>query len=157
MSAPTDLTPDLVFQVFNEIGIIDSLATTELTRHIAPDLNPSEFGVLNHLVRLGDGKTPSWLARAFQMTRPSMTAIVAKLSTKGFVRVEASAQDRREKYVYVTEAGREARRAAIARLRPRLEAVVEGFGADRLREVLPILSAFRAYLDEERNTRDGLG
>jgi len=157
MSPPRDLTPDLIFQVFNEIGIIHSLATTELARHIAPDLNPSEFGVLNHLARVSDGKTPSWLAKAFQMTRPSMTSIVAKLNAKGFVRVEAGEQDRREKFVYITEAGRACRQAALARLRPRLETVAADFGADRLREILPALMAFRAYLDEERNERDGLG
>ena len=155
MSQPTDLSADLVFRVFNEIGIIDSLATTVLTRHIAPTLNPSEFAVLNHFARLGDGKTPSWLAKAFQMTRPSMTAIVSKLRAKGFVRVEAGETDRREKFVYVTEAGLEARRAALLQLRPQLETVVAEFGADRLREILPVLSAFRAYLDEERNSRDG--
>ncbi|MEO0754628.1 MAG: MarR family transcriptional regulator [Pseudomonadota bacterium] len=115
MSVPKPVATDLVFQVLNEIGIIDSLAQTELSRHIAPDLNPSEFGVLNHFVRLGDGKTPSWLAAAFQMTRPSMTAIVTKLSALGFVHVEPGEKDRREKFVYLTDAGREVRADALAR------------------------------------------
>ncbi len=156
MSHPTGPAPDLVFQVLNEIGIINSLTTTDLARHIAPELNPSEFGVLNHFVRLGDGKTPSWLARAFQMTRPSMTAIVGKLRAKGFVRVEAGETDRREKFVYITEAGRAARSRALASLRPALEKIVDDFGADRLHGILPVLADLRAYLDEARNIRDGL-
>jgi len=156
MSVPKPVATDLVFQVLNEIGIIDSLAQTELSRHIAPDLNPSEFGVLNHFVRLGDGKTPSWLAAAFQMTRPSMTAIVTKLSAKGFVRVEPGEKDRREKFVYLTDAGREVRADALARLTPRLQAVAIDFGVDRLQDILPVLQALRAYLDDERNERDGL-
>ncbi|MEM7767190.1 MAG: MarR family transcriptional regulator [Pseudomonadota bacterium] len=156
MSEPKDLSADLVFQVFNEIGIIDSLANTELTRHIAPNLNTSEFAVLNHLARLGGGKTPSWLAKAFQMTRPSMTAIVSKLSAKGYVRVEAGEKDRREKFVWITDAGLDARRDALQRLKPRLEQVIADFGAERLRALLPLAMAFRAYLDEERNERDGL-
>ncbi|MEM0986723.1 MAG: MarR family transcriptional regulator [Pseudomonadota bacterium] len=156
MSRHPDATADLVFKVFNEIGIINGLTTTELNRHIAPALNPSEFGVLNHFVRLGDGKTPSWLAKAFQMTRPSMTAIVAKLGTKGFVRVEAGEKDRRVKYVYITDAGRGAWRKALQALGPRLEAVTDEFGKERLAAILPLLSELRAYLDEERNVRDGL-
>ena len=156
MSKPQARPADLVFRVFNEIGIIDSLTTTELARHIAPDLNPSEFGVLNHLARVGDGKTPSWLAKAFQMTRPSMTSIVSKLSTKGFVRVETGEQDRREKFVFITPEGRDVRLKGLSSLQPRLETVASRFGTDRLAEILPILSDLRAYLDDERNERDGL-
>ena len=66
----------LIFTLFNEIGIIQQLSTARFSRVLAPDLNPSEFGVLNHFVRLGDGKTPTYLAKAFQMTKPSMTAIL---------------------------------------------------------------------------------
>jgi DNA-binding MarR family transcriptional regulator len=33
----------------------------------------SQFKVLNHLVRLGDGTTPAKLAKAFQITKGAMT------------------------------------------------------------------------------------
>ena len=40
-----------IFTLFNEIGIINQLATSRFARVLAPDLNPSEFSVLNHCVR----------------------------------------------------------------------------------------------------------
>ena len=67
----------VIFTLFNEIGIINQLSTARFARVLAPELNPSEFGVLNHFVRLGDGKSPSYLAKAIQVTKPSMTAILA--------------------------------------------------------------------------------
>ena len=147
---------DLVFRVFNEIGIIDQLATSELARQIAPELNTAEFGVLNHFVRLGDGKTPSWLAKAFQVTKPSMTATIGKLERKGFVSVTPSPTDRREKMITLTPDGRAAHGRALAGVEPMLDQIAEVFGADRLTALLPVLSELRAYLDADRNPRDGL-
>lgn len=148
--------PDLVFRVFNEIGIIDQLATSELARQIAPELNTAEFGVLNHFVRLGDGKTPTWLAKAFQVTKPSMTATIGKLERKGFVSVAASPTDRRGKIISLTADGRAAHKRALAKVEPMLETVAKTFGTDQLATLLPVLSELRAYLDADRNPRDGL-
>lgn len=33
--------------------------------------------------------------------------------------------------------------------------LIEEFGAERLREALPVLQALRMFLDEARNERDG--
>ena len=58
----------LAFQFFNEIGIIQQLASTAFNRRLPEGLHVSHFAVLNHLTRLGDGKTPRALASAFQVT-----------------------------------------------------------------------------------------
>lgn len=146
----------MIFEVFNEIGIINQLSTSQFTKALAPHLNPSEFGVLNHFVRLGDGKTHSYLAKAFQMTKPSMTAIVGKLAAKGFVEITAGKKDRRQKFVTITEAGRAARMRGVEAVGPLAAQVISGFDAPKLAEILPILQQLREFLDEARNAEDGL-
>lgn len=148
---------DIVFKVFNEIGIINQLSTSRFARVLAPALNPSEFGVLNHFVRMGDGKSPTYLARAFQMTKPSMTAILRNLERKGYVEIVGSEDDRRRKIVSITKSGRAARQAGVKAVAPLAEMLVKEIDIARLAKILPDLQALREVLDAERNAVDGLG
>ena len=146
----------VIFQLFNEIGIINQLSTARFARNLAPDLNPSEFGVLNHFVRMGDGKSPTYLAKAFQMTKPSMTAILRNLERKGFVDVVGSEEDKRRKFVSITKAGREARATGVRAMAPFAETLIETQDVAQLAKILPTLQALREFLDAERNAVDGL-
>ncbi len=146
----------VVMRVLNEAGIISQLASSELLRVLERGMGMSEFGVLNHFVRLGDIRTPSWLAKAFQMSRPSMTVIISKLEAKGYVSVDTPPEDRRQKLVQITDAGRAAHARALKAIGPTLEKIGADFGVERLAALLPDLEALRAYLDEARNERDGL-
>ncbi|MEM9842047.1 MAG: MarR family transcriptional regulator [Pseudomonadota bacterium] len=148
---------DIVFSLFNEIGIINQLSTARFARSLAPDLNPSEFGVLNHFVRLGDGKTPTHLAKAFQMTKPSMTAILSKLEQKGYVAIRASEKDRRRKIVTLTPAGRAARQRGVKSVAPLARTLLQHHDIETLKRLLPQLQTLREFLDAERNAVDGLG
>lgn len=145
-----------IFTLFNEIGIINQLSTSRFARVLAPDLNPSEFSVLNHCVRLPGEKSPSRLAKAFQMTKPSMTAILAKLESKAYVQIKGSDTDRRRKIVTITDAGRAARARGIAAMAPLAEIVLDQFDLAQLEKMLPTLQALREFLDAERNSVDGL-
>lgn len=146
----------LIFSLFNEIGIINQLSTARFAKVLAPDLNPSEFGVLNHFVRLGDAKSPSYLAKAFQMTKPSMTAILGKLERKRYVEIVGSVEDRRRKIVTLTDAGRAARDRGIASMAPLAAIIMEHQDLGELEKILPTLQALREFLDAERNAVDGL-
>jgi len=154
MTTPTPL--ETLFGFFIEIGIIDQLASAEFQRALAPDLGQSEFGVLNHFVRMGDGKTPSQLAKIFQVTKPSMTAIIGKLEQKGFVDVVASDADKRQKIINITTAGRTARQKGVAATAPLLQMLQDEFPVEDLATIRPVLERLRAYLDEKRNPVDGL-
>ena len=143
--------------LFNEIGIINSLSSTEFQRILAPNLNVSEYALLNHFMRMGDNKTPSYLARVFQMTKPSMTAIVSKLESKGYVNVTPGKEDRRQKFVTITPAGRKARDAGAAKTRPLLTELLTQLDEKQLRALIPGLQHLREVLDTQRNERDGLG
>lgn len=146
-----------VFTLFNEIGIINQLSTARFTKVLAPDLNPSEFSVLNHFVRLGDGKSPSYLASVFQVTKPSMTAILGKLERKGYVEIVGSEEDRRRKVVTITKSGRAARERGIEAMAPLAAIVLQHQDISELEKILPTLQALREFLDTERNAVDGLG
>ena len=145
-------TPEdpLTYKIFNEIGIIDQLATAAFRRALPPPLNPSMFGVLNHFVRLGDGKTPSYLADAFQVTRPSMTSILEKLKAAGFVEIETHPDDARGKIVRITQEGREARTKAVEATEPlfaSIEPALQGVDREALHAML---AHVRAALDQAR-------
>lgn len=146
----------VVFDFFNEIAIIDQLAKARFAKLLAPYLNPSEFAVLNHFVRMGDDRTPSYLAKAFQMTKPSMTAIVGKLAGKNYVEIRPGEKDRRQKFVTLTETGRAAHTRGIDAVTPLAAQVIESQDISRLAGILPILKELRAYLDAARNAEDGL-
>ncbi len=147
---------DPIFQVFNEIGIINQLASARFARVLSPHLGQSEFMVLNHFVRVGDGTAPSRLARIFQLTKPSMTAILGKLQAKGYVQITGSDTDRRRKIVTITEAGRAARQRGVEAIAPLAELVAHGIDVERLLTILPALTQLREFLDQARNATDDL-
>ena len=81
-----------LFQVLNEVGIIHQLIQTEMNRRLPDGLHASHFGVLNHLVRLGDGRTPVSIASAFQVTKATMTNTLTTDVAATIAQVQAAAE-----------------------------------------------------------------
>jgi DNA-binding MarR family transcriptional regulator len=140
----------LVFQLFNEIGIIDQLAGTAFERALPHGLTQAQFTVLNHCVRLGDDKTPAALADAFQVTRGTLTSTLGRLEAKGFITLTPDPKDGRSKRVRLTQTGRAAREEAIVSATPLLRQVAEAFGPAEAAALLPPLQRLRRFLDENR-------
>lgn len=136
--------------------MIAKFSSSEFQRVLQPDLNESEFGVLSHFVRMADNIPPSRLAALFQMTRPSMTAIISSLEAKGYAEITASDVDRRQKLVTITKPGRKAYAQAAARAAPLLEEMADLVDIDEIESLLPLLQHLREVLDTRRNERDGL-
>lgn len=141
---------DPIFQFFNELGIIEQLATTHLERELPGGLTKAQFGVLNHMVRLGKRESPAELASAFQVTRPTMTNTVQKLEAKGYVEVVAHPSDGRSKVVLITEKGVAIRGEALMALAPLFERIGAALGGDGFARAVPFLQQVRIYLDENR-------
>jgi DNA-binding MarR family transcriptional regulator len=153
-SAMTNLQSDpTLFTFFNEIGIISQLSSNAFERVMPYGLTMSQFGVLNNLARLGDGKSPSHLASAFQVTRGAMTNTVSKLEASGFIDVRRDEADGRGKLVYLTKPGEKARREALKHVTPLLTELLEAFGGEEFTAALPFLAKLRSYMDA---ARDGL-
>ncbi|NNG04985.1 MAG: MarR family transcriptional regulator [Inquilinus sp.] len=142
----------LAFRFFNEVGIIHQLGTALFNKRLPDGLHVSHFSVLNHLVRLGDGKTPLALAGAFQVTKGTMTHTLSALSQRNLVRLEPHASDGRSKLAFLTEAGRAFHRQAIESLEPMVLMIEKNMDLDRLAGVLPVLQEIREVLDANRET-----
>ena len=141
----------IAFEFFNEVGIINQLATSAFNKRLPDGLHISHFSVLNHLVRLGDGKTPLSLANAFQVTKGTMTHTLTTLRNRGFVRFASHETDGRSKLVYLTDKGRAFREQAIVSLESAFQALDDLLNMRDLETMLPQLTEMRRVLDENRD------
>ncbi|MEM8740974.1 MAG: MarR family transcriptional regulator [Pseudomonadota bacterium] len=139
------------FQLFNEIGIIAQLSRAAFEARMPQDLALPQFSVLNHFVRLGDGRSPLDLARAFQVPKTTMTHTLSVLEEKGLVSFAPNPRDGRSKLVYITPPGRAFRDAAIAALGPDLVELQAEFGDGLPDRLLPDLRRLRAQMDAARD------
>ncbi|MEO0939246.1 MAG: MarR family transcriptional regulator [Pseudomonadota bacterium] len=140
----------LYFQLFNEIGIINQLSRAAAEARFEDGLLITHFSVLNHLIRVRDGQTPLALARAFQVPKTSMTHTLAGLEKRGLIEMRPNPKDGRSKQVWLTEAGRAWRDGAIQGMGQSFMALADAFPAERIADVLPLLTEMRQFLDKAR-------
>ena len=142
--------PSRIFEVFNEIGIIEQLSRARLEARLPDGIIAPHFGVLNHLIRVEDGRTPGDLARAFQVPKTTMTHTLKGLVERGLVEERPNPKDGRSKCIWLTDQGRALRNAAIADVGAQMGVLADGFGLERVAAMLPELRALRVFLDENR-------
>ncbi len=150
MSASEEETAT-IFRLFNEIGIINQLSSALFQKRLPDGLHVSHFSVLNHLVRLGDGKTPLSIADAFQVSKGTMTHTLSTLSKRGFVRLEPHKTDGRSKLVFITDQGRAFQQQAVDSLAPAVVKLQGLIDVDDLMTILPKLTELRELLDNNRD------
>lgn len=141
----------LTFQFFNEIGIIQQLSTTAFNRKMPDGLHVSHFAILNHLMRLGDGKTPQSISDAFQVTKGTMTHTLGALSKRHLIAIQPHPSDGRSKLVFLTDAGRSFHKDAIESLNPLIDLLSRNVDLDTITRMLPDLQAIRETLDNNRD------
>lgn len=139
------------FALFNEIGIIAQLSRAAFEAAQSDGLTLPQFTVLNHMARLGDGRSPQELARAFQVPKASLTNTLAGLERRGLVAARRNPRDGRGKLIHLTEAGRARREAAIEALAPMYAALAETLPADTAEALTPRLVELRRLLDAARD------
>ena len=139
------------FRLFNEIGIIEQLARNLFEARLPSGFVLAQFSVLNHLVRVGDGRTPIAIARAFQVPKTSMTHSLAVLERAGLIEFRHNPKDGRSKLVHITENGRTFRQDAIASLAPDLKRISDAIPPEHIARLLPDLEALRKFLDNDRD------
>lgn len=144
----------MAFQVLNEIGIINQLATNKFEQVMPHGLTISQFQVLNHFVRLGGEalmeKNLGALARAFQVSKATISGVVANLERKGFVALRQDPDDGRGRLASITPAGRAAHAESIAAIEPHLAKMREALPEGTFEGLLPALVLLRRYLDDNR-------
>ena len=140
-------TEDLAIALFGELFMADQLARNRISKVLPKGMELSHFGVLNHLARIQEERTPAQLARSFHVTRGAMTNTLNKLEWAGHVHIRPDWDDARRKFVAISPAGKAARDAAVQAIAPLIAEVVNALGADRVRAVLPVLREMRGKLE----------
>lgn len=143
--------PGVYFGVLNEIGIIEQLSRTLLEARLPDGLIAPHFTVLNHLIRVHDGRTPLELARAFQVPKTSMSHTLAGLERHELVEMRPNPDDRRSKQVWLTEQGRAVREGTIAALAGDLADISEVLSPQDVVTIMPMLTRLRVWLDQRRD------
>jgi DNA-binding MarR family transcriptional regulator len=138
------------FRFFNEVGIIEQLSRALLEARLPPPYIAPHFAVLNHLIRVRDGRTPLELARAFQVPKTTMTHTLGGLERGGLVAMRPNPEDGRSKRVWITDEGRAFREAAIANLRPDVARLSARLDPGVLAALVEPLAEIRRVLDEDR-------
>ena len=157
MNAPPapGMDPARLFALFNDIGIIQQLVRTLLEARLPDGLIDPHFAVLNHLSRRPQGNTAQVMARAFQVPKTSLSHTLKGLEARGLVATVPNPGDARSKIVTITAEGRALRDRVVAAMTADFAALPQAIGPERLAQAAPILADLRAWLDAERNARDG--
>ena len=147
MRPADEKTEDIAVALFGELFMADQLARNRISKVLPKGMELSHFGVLNHLARINDERTPAQLARAFHVTRGAMTNTLNRLEWAGHVHIRPDWDDARQKFVAISPAGRAARDEAVMSIAPLISDVVQVLGPDRVRAVLPVLRELRVRLE----------
>jgi DNA-binding MarR family transcriptional regulator len=140
---------DMAVALFGELFMADQLARNRISKSLPKGMELSHFGVLNHLARAGEERSPAQLAKSFHVTRGAMTNTLARLEWAGHIHVRPDWDDARRKFVSISPSGRAARDAAVQVIAPLIADVVQALGAERVRSVLPVLRELRTRLEED--------
>ena len=113
-----------------------------------------EMMVLYALESMGE-LTQKQIAENFGMQKQTVHTVVSALQKKGYLLLEASEGDKREKRIVLTESGQVYAHRMIAPLRKAEEKVYRTIGNERLQAMCEILDLFNLLF--ERELRGGLG
>lgn len=139
-----------LWALLNEVGIVHQLASALFVKALPNGVHIAHFAILNHMVRLGDNRSPQQLASAMQVTKSTMSHSLKVLESRGLITITADAGDRRGKRVLLTDAGRRFRDQAIAALEEVLASLSLRLDTCRLAATVKGLRQVRQTLDVAR-------
>lgn len=146
-----DASPEALFAVLMEVGIINQISTSFLEAALPDGLIAAHFAVVSHLIRVGDGQTPVEIARALQVPKTSFSNTLAGLEKRHLVEARPNPKDGRSKTVWVTEAGRALYRDTILALGPMMAELAQRLQAGSVETMLPPLRELRVEMDKMRD------
>jgi DNA-binding MarR family transcriptional regulator len=95
---------------------VAQLARSRLSDELPEGLISSHFAVLNHLIRVGDGRTPMELSRSFQVAKTTMTHTLKGLEKHDLITIKNCTDDGRSKRVWITDASCKLRQQTISKV-----------------------------------------
>lgn len=148
--SPAESDAPIPFQVFTEIAIIAHLADNAFAKTLPEGMTTAQFGVLNHLVRIGVAQTITEIASAMQVAQPTMSSTVKKLAEKNLVELRARDGDGRVREVMLTEKGRAMRKRGVTAAAPLQMQLAKEMPRQAWKRMLPELRRLRRLLDDNR-------
>ncbi|MES1199208.1 MAG: MarR family transcriptional regulator [Pseudomonadota bacterium] len=106
----------------------------------AHDLGPAHYRALA-AIRRSEGLAVSDLQARLGVRKQSLARVLGELEKAGLIAREPGRQDRRQRLLLLTAAGREAERDASAALRERLAHIFRAAGADAVAGARAVLGA----------------
>jgi DNA-binding MarR family transcriptional regulator len=144
--------PPPAWQLFNEIAIIDQLASAAFAEVLPRGITRAQFVVLNHLWhRARPSQSPAQIAAAIQVTRSTISSTLGRLAARGLIAIAPDPSDGRGKQVQLTESGRAMRETCIAAVAPMLPIAASAFDSTELDQALALLKRLRERLDAARD------
>ena len=112
------------------------------------DIGYPEMMVLYALETMGK-LTQKQIAENFGMQKQTVHTVVSALQKKGYLLLDASAGDKREKLISLTESGRQYAHRKIAPLRNAEDKVYRTIGSERLQAMCETLDLFNLLFERE--------
>ncbi|SDP11738.1 DNA-binding transcriptional regulator, MarR family [Nakamurella panacisegetis] len=145
----TGVPPEISMDAISALrGAILILSRRLRHQQAGDELSPSESAVLARIGRSGP-MTPGQLARCEHVQPPSMTRIIERLETRGYLRREPDPADRRQILVSRTPAGDEFAAQSRAVRTAWLSRQVGKLDLDQQRALAAAASALTALADQE--------
>lgn len=110
------------------------------------DLTPGSFGVLT-LIRANPGITQVALAAAFGVDKSTMSPVIFRLESRGLVRREVLASDRRRHALFLEDAAEAAYLAAREKVRAAEAGVAARLSTAEQRELTRLLVKLQGHAD----------
>ncbi len=138
------------FQLFTEIGILEQLSRSALQKRLPAGVLFSHFTVLNHLVRVQDGRTPIEIAKTYQIPKTSMTHTLSGLEKAGFIEMRTNESDARSKRVWLTDKGRDLLESIISATAEEVKDLEQLYSVEKVKSILPEMEELRKIMDARR-------
>jgi len=144
---------DFAMHLTSSIGLMRDNALDQGLKPLG--LSVSRYRVLGVLVRFGVCRMTD-LSNLTAMDRTSLTRIADHMVDKGLVTRTSNPKDRRQVFLDITEAGREAHRDALAVVLAYNGRILNGIPEEAQREAARTLRAMAANLAPNAGARDGI-
>lgn len=104
-------------------------------------IRPSEMGVLNIISETDGPHTPVMLAEMLRVSKPMITAHINSLESKGYVKKEPCAVDKRAYYVTPTDNALNLVERAKADMREQLKRLIDELGKENFDNLVKLCNA----------------
>ena len=134
------------------LGIIQQLMTTRQNRLFeGRELTLSQFGVLNHFTHERDRSwTVTDLAAVMEMNQPGITKVVTVLVKKDLLSSKADSEDKRKRYLKITDKGLRLCGDTFKSLLPEISQVFSEWEDESLKQFHQHLEKLMNWLDSNR-------